>query len=332
MSNLTPHPSWEIIDSTKIDDFLRCPRRYFYRYILGWRLDVPTHDAYFGECWHRAREHQLIHGYDDIEGAFEAFLRHYRKEFPPETDKIHSPKNPEAVKLALANFAVTYHDDLEKNELLKNPETGEPFTEISGSVPIDEERSIYFRMDSLLRNKETGKIFSWDHKTTGKYITSDMWERQFYLSIQSGTYTHCMYCLFPIEEVLGVEFCGVGFEYLSRGSSVRPAGYYSTLRRVPAFKTPDQMNVWLWTVTNAVYSIEENMDRLSHCKESDKVLMAFPINPQGCSKFKGCEFHDFCIRWPNPLIHAPEPPFGFRQEFWDPREKDARNKMQLEWR
>ena len=326
------HPSHEIIDSSKLDDYLRCPRLYFFCHILGWRMDMPAHDLYFGESWHHAREYQLINGYDDIEGAYQAFIECYRKEYDPESDVLYKPKTPEAVKQALANFAVTYYNDLEENELLVNEATGEPFTEISGSVPIDDERVLYFRMDSLLRNKETGKVFSWDHKTTSKYIKYDAWQNQFFLGIQNGTYTHCMYCLFPVEQVLGVEFCGVGFEYLSRGSAQRPAGYYSTLRRVPAFKSPDQMNVWLWTVLNTIYDLERDMDRLNDCTDSDSVLQAFPINPGGCSKYRGCEFHDFCMAWENPLRRCQEVPLGFRQEFWDPREKDARNKMKLEWR
>ena len=325
-------PSWEIIDSSKLDDYLRCPRLYFYAHILGWRMDAPAHDLYFGECWHMAREYQLIHGYDKIEEAYDVFLTHYRKEYDEESDRLYQPKTPSAVNHALANFAVTYYNDLEENELLKNPDSGEPLTEISGSVPIDEKRVIYFRMDSLLQNKETGKIFSWDHKTTSKYIQYDAWEKQFYLGIQNGTYTHCMYCLYPVDQVLGVEFCGCGFEHLSRGSKARPAGDYSILKRVSAFKSPDQMNVWLYTVIDAVNNIEREMDRLFHCSDNDPVMQAFPINPGGCAKYRGCEFHDYCMAWPNPLRRCQEPPIGFKQEFWDPREKDSKNKLKLEWR
>ena len=326
------HPSWAILDSSKLDDYLRCHRYFFYSHVLGWRLDIPNHHLYFGESWHRAREFQLIHGYEEVEGAYQTFLNYYRLQFPEETDIHYRPKTPEAVYQALLNFGVTYPSDLDDNELLRNPDTGEPFTEISGTVPIDEKRVLHFRMDSLLRRRESGMIFSWDHKTTTSYIKYDNWDMQFYLSMQNGTYTHCMYCLFPVDQVLGVEFCGTGFEYLSRGSSQRPAGYYSILKRVPAFRSHEQMNVWLWNTIDTVNDVERDFDRLMDSSEHDDILMAFPLNPGGCTKYRGCEYHDFCQNVPNPLRHCGEPPFGFIVEHWDPRERDARNKMNLEWR
>jgi hypothetical protein len=326
------HPSWKILDSTKLDTYDRCPRLFFYQYLLGWKLDQPAHDLHFGESWHMAREYQLINGYSEIDGAFQSFIQHYRLEFPEESDALCRPKNPEGVRHALANFAVSYSRDLMDNELLRNPETNEPFTEISGTVPISDTRFLHFRMDSILRNLQSGKIFSWDHKSSSTYIKYDMWDMQFPLSIQNGTYTHCLYCLFPIDKVLGVEFCGCGFEYLSRGSAQRPPGCYSILKRYPAYKTPQQMNVWLWEVNNLWEQIENDLDRLSQCNDSDSVLQCFPRRPSSCTKYRGCEFHPYCISWDNPLRRCQEPPIGFKQEFWNPAEKDSRNKMQLSWK
>jgi len=319
---IEPNPTWEIRDSSKLSDLCECPRKYFFTHILGWQLDQPKHDLYFGEAWHKAREYQLINGYDDVQGAYNAFFDFYREEFDEESDEMYRPKDPNAVLLALMKYSEERQSDLTENEVL--------LTETSGSVPVDEHRVLYYRMDSVVRRREDGKIFSWDHKSSKKF--NRQWSEQFYLSIQNGTYTHCMYCMYPIEQVLGVEFCGTSFEYLKRGSKDRAAGYHIGFQRVPAFKTPDQMNVWLWLVNDKLDDIDREIDRLMHCKERDAVLMAFPMNPKSCTNYWGCPFHDYCISWPNPLQKCDEPPLGFKVSYWDPREIETTNKMDLEWK
>jgi hypothetical protein len=312
------HPSHEVKDSSKLIDFLHCKRYYFYRYILGWRLDTPVHDLHFGEAYHKAREYQLRNGYDDVEGAFNAFLECYREYFGPEEDGYYNPKSPDAVYNALLKFATEKHRDLIDNEVVILD--GQKMLEISGTVPISETRFLHYRLDSIMRRLKDGKIFSWDHKTTSeKYILGRQWSDQFFLSTQNGTYNHCLYCMFPIEDVLGVEFCGTGFAYLSRGSANRPAGYYVTLQRVPAFKSPDQMNTWLWTVNDIYDTLEFEERRLLDCSENDDTMMAFPMDHTFCTGFKGCPYLDYCIAWQNPLQFCDEPPLGMTVEFWDPR-------------
>ncbi|OQB07992.1 MAG: PD-(D/E)XK nuclease superfamily protein [Parcubacteria group bacterium ADurb.Bin216] len=326
--SITPHPSWEIKDSSKLDDYIRCPRYYFYHHLLGWSADGPEHDLIFGEAFHHAREHQLLFGYDDVQGAYEAFIKVYRKEFPPETDNLYIPKVPAAILHALMQFAELFKRDLIDNEVVELD--GEKMTEVAGTVPVDEKRVLHYRMDSIMRRREDGMIYSWDHKTTsGKWIHDARWDRDLFLSIQNGTYTHCLYCLFPIEQVLGVEFDKTGFEYLKKGSANRPAGYHVTTRRVPAYKTPEQMNTWLWLVNTILDEIERDMECLSHCTESDEVLMAFRQNPKACSDYRGCEFHDYCLAWQNPLRCCYEPPLGFITRFWNPMEREATVKKDL---
>ena len=320
---INSHLTHEILDSSKIKTFNDCNRQFFYEYILGWRLDRPNHDLYFGNAWHIAREHQLIHGYEDVAGAYTAFINFYRKEFPVETDELYQPKDPMGVAVALNKFADQRRSDLIENELL--------YTEISGTVPINEKgRVLHYRMDSILRNKESGKIFSWDHKSAKQF--GRMWEDDFALSVQSGTYTHCLYCLYPIEEVLGIEFCGTSFKYLNRGSKMTPQGYNIEFCRVPAWKNPDQMNVWLWNTLDTVNNIDREYDRLSDCSDSDRVLQCFPLNPGACTKYRGCVYHDYCMCWPNPLRSCDEPPLGFKVEYWDPSAMETTNKINLEWR
>jgi len=320
---LKEEPTWSIVDSSKLDTFERCRRKFFFEYVLGWRRDVPAHDLYFGECWHIAREYQLLHGYDKVFEAHNAFEEHYRKEFPEETDELYIPKDPFAVLVALNKFATERQGDLEHNQVL--------YTETSGTVPISPDgRKLYYRMDSVLAQKEDGKVFSWDHKSK-KGSFNRQWSEKFQLGLQNGTYTHCLYCMYPIEQVLGVEFCGTGFEYLKRGSKAREAGYHVNFLRVPAFKPPSQMNVWLWTVNELYSELEREMDRLMHCKEEDTVMMAFPLNDTSCTEFWGCQFHDYCQSWPNPLARCAEPPLGFRVEHWNPSEMETTYKKDLEW-
>jgi len=92
------------------------------------------------------------------------------------------------------------------------------------------------------------------------------------------------------------------------------------------------MNAWLWTVNDLLDDLEREFDRLGHCSENDSVLMAFPMNPSGCSSYRGCPYHDYCISWSNPLQRSDEPPLGFKVEFWNPMDMDTTNKMNLEWK
>jgi len=317
-----PHESWEVKDSSKLDAFQRCNRYAFFKYILGWDLDIPSHDLYFGEAYHRAREVQLLKGYDAVSEAYEAFESYLRQFIAPEDDAIFRPKEPAAVLNALMQLATHYQNDLIENEVVEI--NGEKMTEIAGTVPVDETRVLHYRMDDIMRRKEDGKIFSWDHKTTSeRYIVGRQWGDQFYLSLQNGTYTHCLYCMFDIEEVLGMEFYGVGFTYLSRGSANRGQGHHCTFRKVPAYKSPDQMNSWLWTVNNLLDLWEREMEKLFHCTESDEVLQAFPMNGTSCTDYRGCEFHDFCLAWQNPLRQGPDAPLGFQIKFWDPSKRES---------
>ena len=330
MSPVPFHKEWLIIDSSKLSDYLACPRKYFYLHVLGWHSDVPDHDLIFGQAWHAAREHQLLYGYDSVSEAFDKFLSIYQPHFPSSTDEMYRPKNPESALKGLLVLARQYKSDLEENEVVSLDD--QKMTEISGTVPISEKRSIHYKMDSIMRRKSDGKIFSWDHKTTHEnYLNSSRWGDQFFLGIQNGAYSHCLYCLFDPSEVLGVEFYGAGFGYLKRASSKSPAGPRVSFRKVPAFKTLDQMSAWLFTVNATIDDIERDMDRLHHSKDSDLVLEAFPMNPVGCTMYRGCEFHDYCLAWQNPLQHSSSPPLGFHIEFWNPAEVETRVKKDIEY-
>jgi hypothetical protein len=89
--SLTPSPTWTRIDSSKLQDYLMCPRYYFYSHILGWKGEEPNHDLVFGQAWHAAMQYLAIHGYsdEDVTEAFDKFLDVYRPYFSVETDELY---------------------------------------------------------------------------------------------------------------------------------------------------------------------------------------------------------------------------------------------------
>lgn len=297
---MQPHSSWNIIDSTKLNTFLECPRSYFYEYILGWRPESPNLHLEFGKAWHIAMEHILIHGYDEnsIAAAYLLFLEHYRKFFPETMDDVNEPKTPSNALKALVQYCTIYKDD----KFIPK------YTEIAGTVPIDDKRVLHFRMDSILEIE--GMIRSREHKTGSQL--SRQWIDQWSLSLQVGTYNHVLYCLYPHEEVWGVEINGTFFQKKE-----------NKFQRVPARPNIGMMNSWHWTVLHIFNMIDFETNRLMDVKESDPVMQAFPCNPTNCTKYFGCRYHDFCMAWSNPLQRCDEVPQGFKEEWWNPAEEET---------
>lgn len=303
------HPTWQILDSSKLKTFLECPRHYFFEYVLGWRSDAPNNHLVFGEAWHDAMEWLLLHGYDEdiVISAFDKFLETYRQHFPESSDELYSPKTPENALRALGLYAEHYASDPHDFDTI--------FTEIAGTVPINQNQVLHFRLDSICQDRE-GRYFSLEHKTGSRL--SRFWTDQWPLDVAVGTYTHVMHCLYPSLDVWGVKINGTFFQKRK-----------IEFTRIPVRKTLEHMQQWLWNTTWWADQIAWQFSLLEKCLPSDPVMMAFPQNPTSCTKYFGCPFHDFCLAWPNPLAHCDEVPMGYKQEFWDPSARPATHRMEL---
>ena len=301
------HPTWFKVDSTKLQSTMDCWRMYMYEYIFGWRSSRPNNHLVFGDAWHAAMEHLLIHGYSDLEviRAYDKFLKKYRLEFSEDTDSEFAPKTPHNALNALSKYVEHYKSDMEKYKVL--------YTETSGVVSLAEDIQMYFKIDSILEDNDK-MIFSLEHKTGS--MLSDKWKERFSLSTQVGTYTHVMYCMYPPERVKGVKINGAFF-YKSK-----PPAF----ERVPVWKTKNQMQVWLYNTMWWIDELKHNMELLKEQTEDQQVLECFPMNTESCTKYFGCPYLDFCTAWPNPLQHYGEPPLGFKEDFWDP-ERETTHKF-----
>lgn len=308
MNNIEPHYTWNILDSSKLAAYMDCPRRYFWEYVLSWRSDAPNNHLVFGTAWHHAMEHLLLNDYSD-ESVFEAFdklLASYRPQFPEESDNLYWPKTPMNALKALGMYAEQYaaQDNFETL-----------YTEIAGTVPINGDQALHFRLDSICRDDQ-GRIFSLEHKTGSRM--SRQWTDQWQLAVALGTYTHVMNCLFDPKTVWGVRVNGTFF-----------AKKNISFLRVPVRKTMDHMKQWLWNTAWWADQIRWQFDLLERCSDSDQVLTAFPQQPGNCTKYFGCQYHDFCLAWPNPLQHIDDLPAGYIVERWDPSLMESTHKMDL---
>lgn len=295
--------SWNIVDATKLKAYMECPRSFFYEYILGWRGEDPSIHLEFGKAWHYAMEHLLLHGYstESVKEAWTLLNNHYRKHFMPEQDMQFAPKNPGNALSALVGYVKEYQNIDKEDKVL--------YTEIAGVASISQDRVMHFRMDSIIENNRG--IFSREHKTAG--TLSRQWRDQWSMSIQVGMYLHVLYSLYPYDDVWGVQINGTIFNKTK-----------TQYERVPCRRTKDMMECWLSTVNYWYEQMEYEKKLLWDASTDDKIMTCFPKNPNACTNYFGCKYHDFCMAWANPLQHIEEVPQGMKVEHWNPMEEESK--------
>lgn len=308
------HESTRIIDSSKLSDYMDCPRKWLFRHGLGWVTDVPNHNLDFGSFLHISLDALYSYGFNDasLELAKATFFEAYREKYAEETDDIYFPKSPYAAMELLDLYYKRMLPTMDEYECLH--------TEISGSVPLLNGSRLALRVDQLARHKTTNMKFIREYKSTTR--NDRQWRDQWLLSTQIGCYTHLLYSLYDINEVEGVIVEQLLFQ--KKGVDVNI---------LPCRKTPEQMLSWLNSTSKWHQKLKEDILFLESAPEDylleNDVLECFPLNSQSCTKYFGCEYHPYCCAWANPMKHCEEPPIGFRQEFWDPNERPAKKEINV---
>lgn len=302
--------TFSILDASKIQEYLGCPRKFFFRYVLGWRAEGTAHALIFGEAWHRAMEHLLLHGYgkSSISEAFEQFMTYYREYFSPEQDFDFRGKSPQNALNALVKYT----------QYWKNDAFETLYTEVSGKVLINEEGDfLTYRLDSICRDLETKAIFSLEHKT-GSY-NSQAWADQWKMKTQTNLYLHALYSLYhERDNIKGLIVNGTFF-------TKEPS-----FTRVPIIKTAEQLDYFLVWLNQIVESIKDQFSVLDIEKPSDRVMISFPRNTENCTKWnRACPFLHYCDAWNNPLQHCGIPPFGFEVDHWNPLDREAKTTIDI---
>jgi len=301
---LPQESTWDIIDQSKLTTYMRCPRKYFYSYVLGWKSTYPNNHLVFGTAWHAAVEHLLLNKYskESLEEASILFLHHYRESLPPSTDEEYTPKDPKNALSALAAYSKRFFRDTLEYEIC--------YTEIAGHVYIAPNAPMTFKMDAIVQDRKTGQISLWDHKTSQRRMGN--WAESFALNTQALLYLHALYCMYGTQSDI------------VKGAKIRCSFFYKSkpneFEEAIVEKTPVQMESWLNSVYSYYANLKQDMDFLLLEEETENTtLTAFPMNTTACNDFgRMCEFHDLCNAWENPLKKVENIPLGMKVEFWNP--------------
>ena len=310
---------WSVLDASKIQNYMTCPRRFFFERVLGWQWAQPNVHLVFGRAWHLAMEvlysaarPRYTQAGEDLpallSGAFIAFYAEYEKSFSPEVTAANAPKTPENALRALQLYVLHHREDC--FDVLH--------VETAGTVPISSTRVLHFKTD-LICHDERG-YFSLEHKTSSHF--TGKWAAQWRQKMQGGAYTHVLYCLFPPEDVYGVLINGVFVQNtprIKRDGTPYANATDNEFHRVPIRKNPRQMDAWLAEAVHWFDEIEMQHDILASETEGQDVMLAFPKNTESCTGYGVCPFLDYCSVWTNPLRHVEEIPSGFVVDMWDPR-------------
>lgn len=303
---LTPTPTWNITDATKLNCYMECPRKYFYNYVLGWNPEKENIHLIWGHAIHEAldcilRAKRAGKSIDDpalIHEAYNVFLTHYEKHFDSRFDDENSPKDAAGALMLLTSYCQFYRNDPIK--ILH--------VEIPGAVPVSDNHVLHFRVDTIIETEHG--ICSLEHKTTK--MNSKAWADQWQLSLQTGCYNHVLHALWPEDDVYAI---------IINGLIIRKND--CDFRRIPVRRTGDMMSAWLYNVQRLLAEMDRDFEELSLSKAEDNVMTSFPMNTQSCTKWGTCQYHSYCMSWANPLQRCASAPIGMEVRHWDPSARES---------
>lgn len=318
---VTPHRTWDVYDASKVQNFMQCPRKHFFKYILGWRREGANVDLEFGTAWHESMAHILENDYslESVHDAHKRFLAYYRQFFPVEMDEDfisrRKYKVPAYALLGLVEYINLYAERDKEYEVLTLP-NGRPAVEIAGRVLISEKHQLYFRIDSIL--KGPNGIIAREHKT-GSRVTQ-AWLEQWSTKMQIFVYTHALFCEYAPSDVWGVEVNGFF-----------PQKKENKFERVDVRKSKRAMRQWLWEVNYWMNQIEWNFHQLRESSDEEPIMRCFPRNTESCTLYnRPCSFIGFCTMSDNPLKLAHSDQFGIEIDWWDPSDYEDKNVLEID--
>jgi len=286
-TNIPIVPYWQTRDSTKFMLLMKCPRDYFFTYVLGLRHLEPNEHLTFGGAMSDASE-QLALGMGSPPDAYpflaileakEAFSARYTRDFPQAEIALPDPSALKSLARGLATidaYALRYA--LDEYRVIG--------TETLSFTPIDDEGTeIIAKTDRFIVYDKGVREGYWiqDQKTAGfanprvQRQKRALWEAKWQRDFQMGTYDYTHHAH---ARKLGID------PALVRGVIVDGMLLYDNRTdfvRIDVFKDEDDRARWLAEAQYWNATLNLNMELLAAATPSQPTLHAFPRSTNACA-------------------------------------------------
>lgn len=310
-----------LYDNTRISDFKKCPRYFYYRHVRNWESTSTRLPLDFGGAWHAAMEViwplivKQTPKREVMEAGMAAFLDDWMARGQPHPSKISyelekdmSPRTPAIAMEMLTDYVDKRYSQIMDLEIIS---VERPFV-----IPLDpQDDSLFYvaKLDKVVRERQgKGKIRGIEHKTTTSYKKDGKFKTSFLDSFSPNSqvdgYIYSLHMTFGHDKVSGVWVDAALVHKTETG-----------FKFIPVEKQLSQTNMWLWNTRYWIDMIEANVAHLSSLSPSDQYMAAFPQRTESCWDYNSpCDHIMTCKSWSNPIGH--EAPSGFRVHKWDPLE------------
>ena len=280
------------LDNSKRSQFVNCPRKYYYQYILNLRPNQGSSALRYGIVYHAGmdafynyiKEHSWIHD----GGAFEAAVKAAKASWEEESDKqtfyddYRTLEN--YIQSLIAYIAHFYYDE----GMLKIVETERPFKLKMELLPEEEKLFPLIAKEELNFTGKIdaeilldGRLWQLEHKTTGQALSVQ--KRRIHRSPQLIGYAYAGLRLNPEEPPDGSL---VAFHHLSSRKS-KVTGEYGKLKiefeRIPQIYTDGDFASWRLSFLDTAESILRNIEN-----------NLWPVRLDNCYQYGSCSYSPLC--------------------------------------
>ncbi|KKM61351.1 hypothetical protein LCGC14_1532570 [marine sediment metagenome] len=308
------HETWKHIDNTRLECYERCERRFFFKYVLGWRSTKPNKDLVWGEAVHRMLGHCDRRGWDEENRIIGVTLAqdYYQEHFDIIDEVDNAPKNRGQLEIVMNHYWNFYRREIEsgKYNVLA--------TEIAFRMKLPGGIVATGRLDRIDQDTDTYELIIREYKTAGKRL-DDKSINQWQLSGQLAMYTTAILRKYP--------------EHTISGAAVRHIVPYKTDTKtnftdIPVSLDTESLLSWLQDVQ---FRVSQIIDDFRILGEPNGWKYCFARRKVNCYDFgRLCPWFDLCAKPLSPMeAYSEGPPRNCEVKFWDPTEEKTEEIWEL---